>query len=202
MPRIGCTSAIPGRCDCSDLRHPYGEENKSLINRYFVPDCLIRQHIRQSMKRKNTLTYLFLLLSIIMLSVPVIPHHHHSDGLICLKEDVSTDCCEHTARHTQENASHEAQTVLHTHTADHGHCCCDTGCLTTHFFQQSPAHPDNGWTYPEFSWIITLYPDFISSLLHLPETASTNDYCVYRERLHGTFLTRAKGLRAPPASVV
>ncbi len=150
------------------------------------------------MKRKTALTYLFMFLSIIMLGVPVIPHHHHSDGLICLKNDVTAECCEHTSGEEEETSSSEIRVLTHAHTASHGHCCCDTGCITTHFVQQSPANPDNGGVYPEFTRIITLYPEFITFLLNFPETAEADNDFIYRERLHSTYLTRAKGLRAPP----
>ena len=45
------------------------------------------------MKTKRHATYLLLLLSILMLGVPVIPHHHHADGVLCMKNDVHAGCC-------------------------------------------------------------------------------------------------------------
>ena len=77
------------------------------------------------MKTDRHAAYLLLLLSILMLGVPVIPHHHHADGVLCMKNDVHAGCC----TPTPDEAG--------------GHCCCDTGCISTHFFQQRPdTSPD------------------------------------------------------------
>ncbi len=115
-----------------------------------------------------------------MLMVPVIPHHHHDDGLICMKDDITSDCCE---QH---------------HDAECEHCCCDTGCVTTHFFQQPPT-ADNGETHPDFPIIITLFSESILKILLLPERDIPKREYIYLESLHGTYLTRATGLRAPPS---
>ena len=84
-----------------------------------------------------------------MLVVPVIPHHHHNNGLICMKNDITPNCCGQQ------------------HTPDSEHCCCDTGCVTTHFFQQTPSS-DNGWTHPDFPLVITLFSEPLLRLLVLP----------------------------------
>ena len=63
------------------------------------------------MKTQRHAAYLLLLLSILMLGVPVIPHHHHADGVLCMRNDVQSGCC--------TPSPDEAE----------GHCCCDTGCL-------------------------------------------------------------------------
>ena len=82
------------------------------------------------MQRKRYITLFFIFISMVMLVVPVIPHHHHNNGLICMKNDITPNCCGQQ------------------HTPDSEHCCCDTGCVTTHFFQQTPSS-DNGWTHPD-----------------------------------------------------
>ena len=87
------------------------------------------------MQRKRYITFFFIFISMVMLVVPVIPHHHHNNGLICMKNDITPNCCGQQ------------------HTPDSEHCCCDTGCVTTHFFQQTPSS-DNGWTHPDFPLII------------------------------------------------
>lgn len=38
------------------------------------------------MKTKRYIAYFLFFISMIMLTVPVIPHHHHEDGMICMKK--------------------------------------------------------------------------------------------------------------------
>ena len=102
------------------------------------------------MQRKRYITLFFIFISMVMLVVQVIPHHHHNNGLICMKNDITPNCCGQQ------------------HTPDSEHCCCDTGCVTTHFFQQTPS-PDNGWTHPDFPLVITLFSEPLLRLLVLPE---------------------------------
>lgn len=132
------------------------------------------------MKNQRHAAYLLLLLSILMLGVPVIPHHHHANGVLCMRNDVQSGCC--------TPSTDEAE----------GHCCCDTGCLSTHFFQQRPdASPDIPHPLPT---ILLFLPDGLlaSLLLHLSDHPSRTT-SVYAESLHDTLLTRVTGLRAPPA---
>lgn len=132
------------------------------------------------MKSKRYITYFLIFISIAMLVVPVIPHHHHSNGLICMKNDITPSCCGEQ------------------HSPDKEHCCCDTGCVTTHFFQQTP-NSDNGWLHPDTFWVITFFSEPLLTLLNLPEDSGPSEECIYLESFHGTYLTRATGLRAPPS---
>lgn len=132
------------------------------------------------MRNERYIAFFLIFISIAMLMVPVIPHHHHDDGLICMKDDITSDCCE---QH---------------HDAECEHCCCDTGCVTTHFFQQTPTAA-NGETHPDFPIIITLFSESILKILLLPERDIPKREYIYLESLHGTYLTRATGLRAPPS---
>ena len=77
------------------------------------------------------------------------------------------------------------------------HCCCDTGCMTTHFYQQTPSS-DNSNLQPCFVWVHTLFSEPLLKLLTLPEETGIRQEFVYLESLHGTFITRATGLRVPP----
>ena len=43
------------------------------------------------MKTKRYIAYFLFFISMIMLTVPVIPHHHHEDGMICMKNDLPSD---------------------------------------------------------------------------------------------------------------
>ena len=135
------------------------------------------------MKLRRHMAYFLLLISMIMLVVPVIPHHHHADGLICMKNDINENCCNHG---TDNNLP-----------ADH--CCCDTGCLTTHYFNQ-PQSTDTNEVGPDYLWVATLFYEPILKLLLLPEqTLRKNDF-IFRESLHGIQITSAMGLRAPPCA--
>lgn len=134
------------------------------------------------MKRKRYIASFLIFISMVMLVVPVIPHHHHNDGLLCMKNDITPSCCDQ-------------------HIPNSEHCCCDTGCVTTHFFQQTPSL-DNGWLHPNAFWVITLFSEPLLTLLNLPEENGQRQECIYRESLHGTYLTRATGLRAPPCLLV
>ena len=132
------------------------------------------------MKTKRYIAYFLFFISMIMLIVPVIPHHHHEDGAICMKNDLPSDrCCQHQGPCSE-------------------HCCCDTGCMTTHFFQQTP-NSDNSNLHPCFVWVNTLFTEPLLKLLALPEETGIRQEFVYLESLHGTFITCATGLRAPPS---
>ncbi len=135
----------------------------------------------RGMEKKWYVTYFLLFISIVMLVVPVIPHHHHADGLICMKNDITTDCCKQN------------------HNPENDHCCSDTGCVTTHFFQRSPSTDNDAWANPDTLWVATFYLEPLLRLLAVPEVNLKRQDNVYLESLHGTFITRATGLRAPPS---
>lgn len=131
------------------------------------------------MRGKRYIGYLLLVIGLLMPIIPVIPHHHHADGRICLKHDLTNDCC--AGDHHEES--------------DHR---CGDDCVTMHFFEQAPGSNES-WNYSFVPEEITL---FIKPLLSLNSTTTEiqTDTPYYRERLRGTFLVRAKGLRAPPCA--
>lgn len=121
--------------------------------------------------------------SILMLAIPVMPHHHHANGKICMKDDVQENCCQH---HHDDN---EAQ---------HHHSCEDTGCITTHFFQQIPSNNPRIELAEESHPIYLIVADILSqALIANNDNPSFNDY---RESLHSTQIMHAMGLRAPPCA--
>ncbi|MBQ8672493.1 MAG: hypothetical protein IJ511_00320 [Bacteroides sp.] len=136
---------------------------------------------------KRYIAYFLILVSIVMLIVPVLPHHHHQDGLMCMKNDITADCCAH---HHQSQPEEQP--------AGNDHCCCNTGCLTNYFVQQTPCSDD--YTFEQMPQYIP-YILYIEPLLDLflSESSGKNNRFVYIESLHGTFITRAAGLRAPPS---
>lgn len=118
----------------------------------------------------------------VMLVVPLIPHHHHSDGIICMKDDIKeTECpCDHQHHHHSENDP-----------------CCTNECMT-HF--ESPTPVEQLYeVQPQFFYITTLFTEPLLRFLTQPEERNIHRDYVYIESLHGMFITHATGLRAPPS---
>jgi len=140
------------------------------------------------MKLQRRIAYLLLVVSMIMLGVPVAPHHHHTDGLLCMKNDISDTCCEKPV----EKSGQEQE-----------HCCCHTGCITTHFFQQR-SDTDTGWMHPTPHGTPCFLPACLSTLsvdLPAPNRWKKKRIPYYIESLHSTLIMRAAGLRAPPSTL-
>lgn len=133
------------------------------------------------MKNKRYIVYLLFLISIVMLGVPAIPHHHHANGVICMKQDlpVNDQCPTH-------------------HHHDGNDTCCSDGCLTRFDSPTPSIQVDNG---PHYVFVATLFTDFMIENLFKPQEKRIKNYYAYRETLHGTVLNRASGLRAPPSAV-
>lgn len=114
----------------------------------------------------------------IMLAVPLVPHHHHANGVICVKHDVAP----------------EAQCPEHNHHHENDSCCSDE--CPTRFSTPAPnVQVDLG---PQHVFIAILFTDFIIENLLRPQEKQLANGHAYRESLHGTNFTRAFGLRAPP----
>lgn len=135
-------------------------------------------------KRRRMAAMMLLIISIIMLVLPLVPHHHHADGRICMKTDITATCCTDACCNDHAAQSHS----------------CDDNCLTLNDFNQ-PQHTDSLGLHPDFQWVTTLFSEPLLGLLLLPAITTTADYALYRESLHGTQITRATGLRAPPCEV-
>lgn len=125
-----------------------------------------------------------ILFSMVLIAMPAIPHHHHGNGIICMKDDLKdTDCC----------AMH------HTHHHQEDDPCCSDDCLA-HFKTFVPAI-DFDDVQPQFTYIDILFTESLLRFLTQPiEKDNYRDF-VYVESLHGTYITRAAGLRAPPSFV-
>lgn len=113
-----------------------------------------------------------------MLVVPTIPHHHHANGLICMKNDVPLEaqCPEH--HHQQKDDS-----------------CCNDECLTRFNSPTPTVQADGG---PHYLFIAILFNDFIIENLLKPRERQIKNCYAYRETLHSTVINRATSLRAPP----
>lgn len=134
------------------------------------------------MKNRRYITYLLLFVSVIALMVPVIPHHHHAGGLMCLKNDYTP---------TEQRQSDA--------TEPH-HNCQDASCVSDNFFQLAPSTSNND-LQPDFQWAIPLLDDLCAGLLLPPDRPNKQHFSFYIESLHGIYLSRATGLRAPPSQL-
>ena len=134
------------------------------------------------MKKNGHIACLLCLISLWMLVVPVIPHHHHADGMLCMKGDIPMTAC-NDVTDEQENKEH---------------CCCNTGCIATHFFQQAPA-TNNAWTHPSATPLL-LFHDTLSAAL-IPQASERQllqSKWYYRGILYDQYIKHAIGMRAPP----
>lgn len=138
------------------------------------------------MKTKRALTSFLLLVSILMLAVPVMPHHHHTDGLMCMKNDIASDCCD-CPHHTEES------TPLH-------HCCENSHCASAFFVPDAPANNDCDFR-PTYLWVNTLFYELVFELLLSTENKGGIQFSCYIESLHSTQISTDKGLRAPPVAL-
>lgn len=103
-----------------------------------------------------------------MLAVPAIPHHHHADGTLCMKNDFAAPMAEH--------------------------CCHNTGCMAANFIQQAPTPTDDAWAHPA-PHPVAFIP---STLAYTPARTASIHKPPRREALYDCYLMRAAGLRAPP----
>lgn len=134
------------------------------------------------MKKNNRyiLTLLFLI-NIIMMIAPVIPHHHHADGVICMKQDLPVESTDFPQHHQTENDA-----------------CCDSECLVRFHSPTLSVHTDSS---PHYEFITTLFTDILIERLLKPQDKQLNKgYYLYRESLHNTNNSHIFGLRAPPFS--
>lgn len=123
------------------------------------------------------------MISMVMLIVPFIPHHHHSNGIICMNDDTGdTECASDHHRHRNDDP------------------CCTSDCMTR-FESPEPASQSDG-IQPQYIYSITLFTEPLLRFITQPGERSIHQNHVYRESLYGTFITCAAGLRAPPAFVV
>lgn len=135
------------------------------------------------MRNKQFIYFFLLLISMIVIAAPAIPHHHHGDGIVCMKDDITEDnCC--STRHNHHHQSDDP--------------CCDDYCTAN--FQTVVPVSGLDELQPEFQYTIILFAESLISFPGYPEEKNT-DSDVYPEFLHGTYLQRAIGLRAPPCLI-
>ncbi len=125
------------------------------------------------------------MVSILMLAVPVIPHHHHENGIICLKNDVAEHSCCNDTHQPEQHHHHDS--------------CCNDECLTRIYTPEPAGKSPCG--HPHYHFFTTLFTEPLLRILTQPEEKSFETHSFYLESLHGTLLTRATGLRAPPCTL-
>ena len=135
-----------------------------------------------------------MVVSIVMLTASVLPHHHHRE-ILCLQHDV--EACE-CASHCEGNHHEHHQ---HTGHCSHSHHACGSDCIT-HFQTLTPEKASVDVS-PDYSFCALLYTlaDLLSIPLPLNDTRANLSY-FYLEKLHSTCLWHVQGLRAPPSFVL
>ena len=135
------------------------------------------------MNNKRHIFYFLMLIAMIVIIAPAIPHHHHGNGVICMKNHIEEDhCCPMHHHHHHENDDP----------------CCTNDCLS-HFNSLIPPSFDTNEVQPQFLYVVTLFTEPLLQFLSEQEERTIHRDYVYVESLHGTYITRAAGLRAPPS---
>jgi hypothetical protein len=124
-----------------------------------------------------------LMVSIIMLAMPVTPHHHHANGDICLRQDIDPDDIH---AHQNGNPGHH----------DEDPCCHDI-CMTRIHTLLATLHID--WA-PQHTIVVAIFDNYTVAALLSPQECTLKRNYVYIEALHSTDPTNQSSLRAPPAS--
>ena len=134
------------------------------------------------MKRRRYIAWVLMLVSMVMLTAAVLPHHHHQH-ILCLHNDVTAcecDCGENKENHAAES-----------------HHACEDHCVTN--FQSVTPDEAQGDVSPDYSTCQLLYTlaDILSIPLPLEDKEGIQHSC-YLEKLHATCHPHVMGLRAPP----
>lgn len=131
------------------------------------------------MEKTRRIAYLLLVAGIMMLAMPAIPHHHHQNGLPCMKNDMTSECCGHSS----------AQ--------DKNHACNGTACVAMQGLTEintaksHTAAPDIASTDILFFLTVTAMPQAAAYTQAQPHN-------LYIESLHDRHTVHAAGRRAPP----
>ncbi|MBO5250791.1 MAG: hypothetical protein J6B31_02175 [Bacteroidaceae bacterium] len=142
------------------------------------------------MKQRRYIAWMLMVVSMVMLTASVLPHHHHQE-ILCLQHDVeacecTSDCPKHHEHHQHEgHCSHSQHT-------------CGSDCVT-HFQIVAPDRSVEDVS-PDFSFCSLLYTaaDVLAVSLSLSDSKAKHS-SYFLEKLHATCLPHVMGLRAPPA---
>lgn len=136
------------------------------------------------MRNKRHIIYFLMITCMVMLVAPLIPHHHHSNGIICMKDDIKdTECpCDHQHHHHKDDP------------------CCTSDCMT--IIESSVPAQQLDEVQPQYFYIATLFTEPLLRFLTQPEERESYRDYAYLESLHGTYIICAAGLRAPPTFTI
>lgn len=137
-----------------------------------------------------------MIVSMIMLTASVFPHHHHRD-LLCLQHDLTPAASDCT---NTESCSHNHATDKNGCSDDNKSSQCEPCCITKFHFSE----PDHSYDLMEPYCLLdsTLFSHINIYLLPLyREESYINHYTYYHEKLHSRHLAEAVGLRAPPVFI-
>ena len=145
------------------------------------------------MKQRRFIAWMLMVVSIVMLTASVLPHHHHQE-ILCLQHDVEACECSHECSKHHEHHHHEGHCSHDKHT-------CGSDCVT--HFQTVTPNDSSVDISPNYSFCSLLYvvSDIMSIPLPLSNLKANLSY-FYLEKLHSTCLWHVAGLRAPPALVL
>lgn len=126
------------------------------------------------MKQRRAITFLLLFVSLMVLAIEAVPHHHHR-GVPCFG----------TAETEQPNTEDDGH---------HSKSECD--CLASFYAAEKGGHTHHE-SYCNHFPSITLFGDLVSFCL-MSEESIPITYSIFIESLHATHVSCAIGLRAPP----
>ena len=142
------------------------------------------------MKQRRFIAWMLMIVSMVMLTASVLPHHHHQE-ILCLQHDVEAcECASHCEGKHHDHYHHEGH-------CSHGKHACGSDCVT--HFQTITPDDASVEVSPEYSFCSLLYTvsDILSIPLPLSEKKANLSY-FYLEKLHSTGVLPVMGLRAPP----
>ena len=114
------------------------------------------------MKRRRYIAWVLMLVSIIMLTASVLPHHHHRE-ILCLQHDMTLCGCQCSVQHQQHNNS-----------SDENHTC-NAGCVTK-FKSVTPDRAQDSVS-PDYSFCLLLYTVTDVLALSFPSTPRKGVAC-------------------------
>lgn len=128
------------------------------------------------MKKRKYISLLLLFVSMLMLAVNLVPHHHHyHNGMPCF--------------HSIEK---EAQTTDNTSAKPHS-----CSCIDSFYAAENQGHTHHE-AYCNHFPAMTLLTDLITYYLFIPDPICDRVFPIYVESLHDTHVLCDFGLRAPP----
>ena len=137
------------------------------------------------MRQRRYIAWLLLVVSMVMLTASVLPHHHHQD-MLCMHSSVNVCNCDCEA----EGQMHKSTSCSHEHQS------CGAECVT-HF--QTIGAEDAPSVLPDglFGSLLYVVADILSIPLPLSDVG-VKYTSLYLEKLHATCQPHVMGLRAPP----